>query len=203
MADELQALLDRIDEEGLKKAEARQSALLTQAQKEAEAIVAEAREQAAKIVSEAGREAELLRQKSEQALRQAARDVLLGVRAELAERVQQAVAGLLRESLDTTDLAAIVAQLCTAYPTNQGEQENIEVFLGAEKFDRLEAAVKAQLAGDLQKQCQLTPSKSITAGFKVAFSGKDVLYDFTDQALAEAIASHLSPRIAGIITGDD
>ncbi|NLF92858.1 MAG: hypothetical protein GX564_03135, partial [Oligosphaeraceae bacterium] len=158
MADELQALLDRIDEEGLKKAEAKQSALLTQAQKEAEAIVAEAREQAAKIVAEAGREAELLEQKSEQALRQAARDVLLGVRAELAGRVQQAVGVLLRESLDTKGVAAIIAQLCEAYLKSQGEQDNIEVLLGAEQFTALESAVKAQLADDLQKHCVLTPA---------------------------------------------
>jgi V/A-type H+-transporting ATPase subunit E len=200
MADELQALLDRIDEEGLKKAEAKKSALLTQAQKEADAIVADAREQAEKIISDAGREAELLRQKSEQALRQASRDVLLEVRAVLTERVQQAVGELLRHSLDAKDLGAIVAQLCTAYLQNQGTENNIEVLLGAEQFSALEAAVKAQLAADLQKNCVLTPAKEISGGFKLVFSGQDVLYDFTDQALAEAIALHLSPRIAGIIT---
>jgi len=200
MADELQALLDRIDEEGLKKAEAKQSALLTQAQKEADAIIADAREQAEKIISEAGREAQLLQQKSEQALRQAARDVLLGVRAALAGRVQQAVGELLRGSLDATGLGAIIAQLCAAYLHSQGEQDNIEVLLGAEQFSALEAAVKAQLAADLQKHCVLTPAKGLSGGFKLVFSGQDVLYDFTDQALAEAIALHLSPRIAGIIT---
>jgi len=203
MADELQALLDRIDEEGLKKAEAKQTALLTQAQKEAEAILAEAREQAAKIVSEAGREAGLLEQKSEQALRQSARDVLLGVRSELAERVQQAVRGLLKETIDVQGMTAIIAQLCTAFLSSQGEQGDLEVLLNAEQFAALQSAVKAQLASELQSRCILTPSKSITGGFKLVFSGNDVMYDFSEQALAEAIASHLSPRIAGIITSND
>lgn len=203
MADELQALLDRIDEEGLKKAEAKQTALLTQAQKEAEAILTEAREQATKIVSEASREAELLEQKSEQALRQAARDLLLGVRSELAERVEQAVAGLLKESLDVQGVATIIVQLCTSFLSSQGEQENLEVLLNAEQFAALESAVKAKLAKELQGRCILTPSKSIVSGFKLVFSGNDVMYDFSEQALAEAIAEHLSPRIAGIITSKD
>ncbi|MFA6929235.1 MAG: hypothetical protein WCT05_02830 [Lentisphaeria bacterium] len=200
MADELQALLNKIDEEGLKKAEAKRAVLLSQAQKEVETILADAKEQAEKMITDARREAELLEQNSEQALRQAARDVLLGLRSELEKRVRQVTEGLLKNSLSVKDLAGIIASLCNAYLTQQGEQANLEVLLEPGQLAELETAVKAELAADLQKRCTLSPAKNISGGFKLVFKGSDVLYDFTDQALAEAIAAHLSPRIAGILT---
>lgn len=200
MADELQALLNKIDEEGLKKTEVKRAALLSQAHKEAESILDEAREQAEKILADARREAQLLEQNSEQALRQAARDVLLGLRSELEKRVRQAVENLLKDALPAKDLAGIISSLCSSYLKEQGEQVRLEVLLESGQFAELEGAVKASLAEDLQKQCSLAPAKNLSGGFKLVFKGRDVLYDFSDQALAEAIAAHLSPRIAGILS---
>ncbi len=200
MADELQALLNKIDEEGLKKTEVKRAALLSQANKEAENILDEAREQAEKILADARREAQLLEQNSEQALRQAARDVLLGLRSEMEKRVRQAVENLLKDSLPGKDLAGIISSLCTSYLTGQGEQARLEVLLEPGQFAELEGAVKSSLAEDLRKRCSLAPAKNLSGGFKLVFKGSDVLYDFSDQALAEAIAAHLSPRIAGILT---
>ena len=202
MADELQALLNKIDEEGLKKTEAKRASLLSEAQKEADAIIEEGRQQAAKIVSEARREAQLLEQNSEQALRQAARNVLLSLRAELEKRVGQAAENLLHDSLSAKDLAGIVSNLCNSYLTGQGDQADLEVLLNSEQFTELESLLKASLAADLQKHCSFAPGKNLSGGFKLVFKGQDVLYDFSDKALAEAIAAHLSPKIAGILTED-
>ena len=200
MADELQALLNKIDEEGLKKTEVKRAALLSQANKEAESILDEAREQAEKILADARREAQLLEQNSEQALRQAARDVLLGLRSELEKRVRQAVENLLKDSLPAKDLAGIISSLCSSYLKEHGEQASLEVLLEPGQFSELEGVVKSRLSAELQKQCSLAPAKNLSGGFKLVFKGSDVLYDFSDQALAEAIAAHLSPRIAGILT---
>ena len=40
----------------------------------------------------------------------------------------------------------------------------------------------------------------VTNGFKLAFKDNDVLYDFTDQALADAVASYVGPRIAAALS---
>jgi V/A-type H+-transporting ATPase subunit E len=202
MADELQALLNKIDEEGLKKTEAKRASLLSEARKEADAIIEEGRQQAAKIVSEARREAQLLEQNSEQALRQAARNVLLSLRAELEKRVGQAAENLLHDSLSAKDLAGIIGNLCNSYLTGQGDQADLEVLLNAEQFAELDSLLKASLAADLQKHCNFAPGKNLSGGFKLVFKGQDVLYDFSDKALAEAITAHLSPKIAGILTED-
>ena len=74
MADELQALLDKINDEGIKKAEQQQQAILEQARQEAARIIARAKEQADTLTANAENNAALLTQKGEEALRQAARD---------------------------------------------------------------------------------------------------------------------------------
>jgi len=58
MADELQALLKKIDEEGLKKTEAKSAELLAQARLEADALLAQARAEGAELLEGARREAE-------------------------------------------------------------------------------------------------------------------------------------------------
>ena len=99
--------------------------MLSQAQTEADGILDEAREQAEKIVSDARREAQLIEQNSEQALRQAARNVLLGLRSELEKRVCLAVENLLKDGLPAKDLAGIIGSLCSAYLKEHGEQDNV------------------------------------------------------------------------------
>ncbi|NMA43631.1 MAG: hypothetical protein GX946_09655 [Oligosphaeraceae bacterium] len=199
MADELQALLQKIDEEGLKKTEAKSARLLAQAEQEAEAIVEQARAQGTEIIEAARREAELLRQNSEQALRQAARNVLLDLRRALEERLRQAVESLVQASLPSDQLAKVIATLCTAYLSGDGKEDRLEILLPEPQYKELEAAVNAALAADLRQNCELSPSRAISGGFKLVFKGKDVLYDFTDKALAETMAAYLSPKITGIL----
>ena len=120
MADELQALLDRIDRDGIKKAEAEQVRIIGEAREEADAIVAKAHEEADAIVAAAKAASATLQEKGEQALRQSARQVMLEVRAELERRVAQAATALMRETLKGEGLAQVVATLCQPWSSATG-----------------------------------------------------------------------------------
>jgi V/A-type H+-transporting ATPase subunit E len=193
-------LLKKIDEEGLKKTEAKSAELLAQARLEADALLAQARAEGAELLEGARREAELLRQNSEQALRQAARNVLLELRGVLEQRLRQAVESLMQASLPAEQLAQIIASLCTAYLAQGGKEDRLELLLPEQQYQELVGAVNAALAADLRQNCELSPSRSVTGGFKLLFKGSDVLYDFTDKALAETLTAHLSPKITGILS---
>lgn len=201
MAEELQALLEKINRDGLRKAEETKGQILAAARKEAEAIEAAAKVQAEKLIAEARREAELLQQKSEQALRQAARNVLLELRGELSGRVREAVTGLLQASLDTEATARIIADLCRGYVERNGAESRLEILVPAADLQVLESSVRAKLAENLRENVNLLPGKALSGGFTLRIKGSDVVYDFSDTALAEAIAAHLGPRIVAIIAG--
>jgi len=58
MAEELQSLLEKINQDGIKKAEAQKAAIVAAAEAEAAEIIANAQKEAAKIISAAQQEAE-------------------------------------------------------------------------------------------------------------------------------------------------
>lgn len=200
MADELQALLDRITDEELVKADTEKDKILAQARAEAAEITKQAKAEAAAIVDNAGKEAAMLTQKGEEALRQASRDVLLSLRSELEERVRAATEKMMRESMSGAGLTAIITKLIEGFVKSNGENDDIQVLLSSEDIGVVENAVKNSLTEDLRAHCTLSPSPSVSGGFKLVFQGSGVVYDFSDKSLAETVASYVSPRLASIIT---
>ncbi len=200
MADELQALFDRIDQDALQKADAERVKILEAAKAEAAKIVADAKEKAAGMIAEAEAENATMKQKSEEALRQSGREILLEVRAELEKRVAQAVSSVLKATTQGQALAGVIATLCSNYLAKNGAVDKISLLVPAAELAVLENSVKAQLAAELRAKVTLSPSKNLTGGFQLSFNGDDVVYDFSDAALAEAIAAHVSPALGALIT---
>lgn len=199
MADELQALLDRINEEGLKKADEERQAILEDARKEAKGIVAEAKSEAEGIVKEARKQADLLREKGEESLRQAARDVLLSLRQQLEQRVVAVAKDVAASGLSDVSVAPAVASLIKAFAAKEGAESNIEVLLSEEDLDTFAEAVKGALDEDLRERVNLAPVAGMRSGFKLSVSDSSVSYDFSDEALAEALGLFLNDRLSEIV----
>ena len=200
MADELQALLDKITEQELQKADEEKARILSQAKEEADYTVKKAKEEASSIVENAKREAAILQQKGEEALRQASRDVLLSLRSELEKRVKQAAETLLNANMKPATIADIVAKLIVNFIKADGSSDDIQVLLNPDDIAAVEEALKLALADNLRANCTLAPSHSVSGGFKLVFKESGVMYDFTDKALAETVAAGLGGKLASVIT---
>lgn len=200
MADELQGLLDRIRKEGLEQAAGEKEDLLRQAKAEAKAVVDKARAEAEQLVAAARQEAKLLREKGEQSLKQAARDVLLSLRGQLEGRVVEVARSLAAEACTPAAVAEIVAGLAAAYLEAEKEGR-LEIQIPASQADALRTALAARLGKDLAAHCDLAPVPGLGAGFRLVFSGQDIAYDFSDASLAETMASFLTPRFAATVAG--
>ncbi len=199
MADELQALLNRINEEGLKKADEARTQLIAQAKAEADAIVAKAKEEADATRSQAKADAQILAQKGEEALRHAARDIMLTLRQQLQERVREAALQTVRAAMDAQQLPQIITDVVTNYLAQGGAQDDLQVLLNPEQFETLSQAVSSKLGESLKKHCTFAPTPSVASGFKLVFKDNDVLYDFSDEALADTVAAFVGPRIAAAL----
>ena len=199
MAEEdLQALLERIREDGVERARRESEKILAEARAEADRIVREARERAEALTAEAERKAEESRVRGEQALRQAARDVVISLRGVLQQRVRALVRGMVREALAPERMGEIVVELARAYAASGMKVDRVEVLLPQERLTELRDGLLAALAEDLRRNTELNPT-DITGGFQVVFNGEDVVYDFSDDALAETLASFLNPALAELI----
>lgn len=201
MADELQALLDKINEEGLKKAEARQEEILAAAKTDAARILDEAKAESKRLVEAARREADMLRTKGEQSLQQAARDVLLSLREQLQERMQAVARAAVRETLDPARLAEILKTVIESFLESGDEEGDAVVHLNPDQEKEVRDFLEKQLADDLVARVEIAPVRTVSGGFRLQRKGEDVFYDFSDEALAEALTAFVNPRLAEIVAG--
>ena len=202
MADELQALLDRINDEGLQKAGTERERVLTAARDESRRLVAEAKTEAQKIVAEAHREADLLQSKGEESLRQAARDVLLSLRGELEVRVVAVAKAVAQASFDAATTGAVIGDLVRWFVQQDGAEGDFLARLSPAQADTIRQALAKGLDDDLRQRVELAPVPGLQGGFRLEFTGSDIVYDCSDTALAETLATFLNPKLAEIVTGN-
>ena len=199
MADQLQNLLDRINDQGIKKAEATAQGITENAQNEAKTIIKNAEEKAALIIKDAKQEAELQLTKGRESLSQAARDVLLSLREQLQSRMHTLLQQAVSKELSPKVRADIIDKLATSLAVS--EDNNFEVMIGSSNSKQLEEQIFNNLSDELKKNSSIKPVSHITGGFRLTTSGSDIVYDFSDEALAETMAEFLNPKLATIITG--
>jgi V/A-type H+-transporting ATPase subunit E len=199
MAEELQALLERINKQGVEKAEAEAEKIISHARKTAETTVKNARDEAAEIIAAAKADAELLTEKGRKSLAQAARDTLLSLRAVLQARMHSLVQACAGEAISGKALAEIIAELVGQYASATDKDEHFNIQISAKEKADVEKYLLSALGADLQKRSTVTPVPHLEGGFRLDFSGKDVIYDFSDAALAEVLCEFVNPRLAEII----
>jgi V/A-type H+-transporting ATPase subunit E len=201
MADELQALLERIQSEGLKKADGEREEILAAARRDAEALLAEAKSQAKQITDQATRDAALTENKGKEALQQAARDTMLSLREQLQKCLKTVVGACAREGLTPEAMSTLIVELAQAYLKSDNASASLEVLLNPAQLEQLQAGLMSRLGEQLRSQAELKPVAEIEGGFRLSFSGEDVNYDFTDEALAETLCEFLNPKLAELVRG--
>jgi V/A-type H+/Na+-transporting ATPase subunit E len=199
MAEELQSFLNRIHQEGIKSGEDEAQKIIADAQAKAELILKRAKTEGEEIVNRAKKDADNLVNHGKEALRLAARDTLLGLRHELQTRMQTVFQDLAGEALSPDAIAGILGDIIRSYQTADTDSFKMEVLLPSERCQELEAALKARLADSLVKQCSIAPAPGIRGGFQLRLEGDEILYDFSDEALAEAMGTFLSPKLVALL----
>jgi V/A-type H+-transporting ATPase subunit E len=198
MADDLQSLLDRIQKDGVDKAQAEARQIVESAKAQAVRLLAEAQAQASQIRKTAEEQAAQTQERSISALRQAARDVVLGLQETLAETLQRLAVRKIESALTTETLQALLVEVVRAYFHSPNPQP-IELLVPAAQQQQLTAYFMAQFHDALAQGLTLQGDRSLLAGFKVSIVANHVEHDFTPVALAEAFSRLLRPQLGEIV----
>ena len=99
MAEELQGLLERIQEEGVKKADSEKERIITEAKSDAEKILADAKKKSEKIIKKSEEDAKRNEERAASTVRQAARDIILALNDELQTRLTNVVKECIGEAM--------------------------------------------------------------------------------------------------------
>lgn len=189
MAEELQQLLEKIQRDGVEKADAEAAAILAKAKADADAILKDAEAKAAARRDEAEADARAFEDRARKTISQAARDTVLDVKAAL---------GRLLENLLAKDVAAAlanpdeVARLALAAVKALGA-DAVDVAAGA----KLAAALKAQAAA--LKDFTLVTDEALGTDFSVRLDGGRVEHAYTGEVIAAELAKRLRPDLAALL----
>ena len=190
MAEELQQLLEKIQRDGVDKANAEAAAIVAKAKAEAEALVKKAQEAAAAAEAKGKADAEAYAARARETIAQAARDTVLKVKNDVTKLLTKLLAQDVSASLATEAVplaAAAVKELVTG--------SGAEVAASAKLVD----ALRAQLAAQAQNGVKVVADEMTGAGFTVKLDNGRVEHDFTDAAISEALAQRLRADLAKLL----
>jgi len=196
MADELQNLLEKINAEGVKKAEAERETILSSARKEAEKTLADARKEAERIVAEASAESESLRQRAESAIKQAARDILLELKSELEARLDAAVRDATAQALSPELMAGLVRELTAKFVADPDSE--VSVRCAIKDRDALDSALRDALKDSLVKNPRLLGDHTLAGGLEVGVDGERTYFDFSLEAIGDIVSDYVGERVAAV-----
>lgn len=197
MAEELQSLLDRINAEGIKKAEMEAARIIENAKKQAQEIRSNAETQAAATVRDAAEQAAVLESRAEAAIRQAARDVLLELQNELQKRIEKAVAGAAEEALTPQFMAGLIQSMAAQFAASP--DTDLTVLAAVKDAAELDGILKSALTGSFCSQPRVFASAGIKGGMEVSFRDGKLYFDFTSDAITELVAAYIGPRLGAML----
>ena len=199
MAEELKALIEKIQEEGVNTAREKARKIEEEARRQAEAITAKARKDADSILVKAKEDIAKAEEGSRASLRQAGRDLILSLRKEIASTLDKIILSKVRDNLTHEDIAKI---LVTLIKGSSGKGEGaVLVTLNKDDLEKVEKALTGELGSALKKGVKLSSSEDFRAGFTISYDSGRSYYDFTDQALAEYLAGSMKPKLAQLLKG--
>lgn len=212
----IEALIEQLREQGVQKGRNEASRIIEDAEKEAELLLKQAQEEAEQLLTQARKEAAQRRQAGEDALKMAARDLLLDVKESLARSFTDQVDRLIQQQMNNQEfMQRMILELVGRVRDQSGLNEAavVEVllpdnFIGLDelrrnaseyKEGRLSQFVQSLSAELLREGVSFNSHKG--EGIRVRLVGQEVEVDLTDQAIAKLLLRHLQPRFRALLEG--
>jgi len=186
--EDLQSLLEKINREGIEKADAAAKQIVDAAKVQAKAILQKAQDEAARAKADADREAAAYAERAKESVGQAARDVVLGV----GDAVSALLEKILFKEVDKvlSDEKTVLNLVSTAIKDLTGPGE---ITCGS----TLARALSAQLAA--AGTFTVVTDETLGVGFTVRIDGGRIEHAFTGEVIAAELAKRLRPDLAELL----
>lgn len=203
MAAELQSLLEKIQSEGVEKAREQAASIIAEAEQAAAAKIAEAEKAAEARLAKAEADAAVLRERSIQAVRQAARDVVLDVGQSIRQTLERVLLKDIDATLSGDFLETFLATLVKGFAASPDAANGIEALVPPDQAERLAAYAKARLASAVAGGLRISPDRDVKAGIRVMLADGRIEHDFTDAAIQAAMSRLMSSALTAMVFGEE
>ena len=184
--EDLQGLLEKINRDGVEKAEAEAKKIIDAARAKADALVKDALAKADQSKADAEKASAAYAERAAETIRQSARDIVIGVKDSVTALLESLLAKNVEKALD--DSAAQIVTDAIKDMTGPGE-----IRCGA----KLAATLNSQLS--TLNSFTLTTDEALGAGFTVKLDGGRVEHDFTAATISTELAKRLRPDLAKLL----
>ena len=195
---QLQELIDKIKKDGVSSAEASSAKIIAEAERKAASIIDEAQKKSDDMLKNARAEIARLEKASDDAVKQASRNMLISFRDSLTKELDAFIQAESAKAYSKDLLSNLIPETVKAWAKNSDASE-LSVLLSEKDLKALEGELKAALKAEIAKGLELKSDKSLTAGFRIGVNNGAAFYDYSAEAVAELFAAYLNPRVAALM----
>ena len=195
---QLQDLIDQIKKDGVEAAETEAEAIVKAAKENAKQIIADAQAQADKILSHAKVETERMTKSSEDAIRQAGRNLLISFRESVTRELNAIIGENVTAVYSSDAFAELIISIVESW-ANKPDAEDIAVILNTQDLNKLEETLLAVLKEKMLKGITLKANDNFDGGFRVAVNNGSAYYDYSAEAVVDMLSNYLSPKVTELL----
>ncbi len=195
---QLGELIDQIKKEGVETAEAEAKAILKSAKAEAQKIVADAEASAQKILSNAKSENERMVKSSEDAIRQAGRNLLISFRESVSKELNVILSENVNAVYSSESLSELIINVVEEW-AKKPDAEDIAVILNSDSLKALEENILAGLKEKMLGGVTLKANDNFDGGFRISVNNGSAYYDYSAEAVVDMLSNYLSPKVTELL----
>lgn len=195
---QIQELIDQIKKDGVSVAEKEAAAIINSANEQAQRIISSAQAQSEKIILDAKNDNERMIKSSEDAIRQAGRNLLLSFRESVLRELEVIINETVTGVYSSERLSEIIINVVETW-ADKPETESIEVILNSETLTELEQNILAGIKARLTNGVTLKANDNFNGGFRISVNNDCVYYDYSTEAVVDMLSSYLNPKVAELL----
>ena len=195
---QLQELIDKIKKDGVDAAANEAEAILQNANAEAQKIVNNAKAEADKILADAKAENERMVKSSEDAIRQAGRNLLISFRESVTRELNAVLNSNVTAVYSSEAMAQLIINVVEGFAAKP-DADNVSVIINSDTLKSLEQIVLAGIKEKMLKGVTLKANDNFDGGFRISANNGSVYYDYSTEAVVEMLSNYLSPKVTELL----
>ena len=194
---QVQELIDKIKNDGIKTATDEANRIKAKAEAEANQIVESAKKEAEKIISSGKIEAEKAENAGIAALQQASRNLILVFKDEIQAIIDKIINDVVRANYSEDVLKAALPEIIKNWAAKGAD--SLSLILPENEISKIEGFLTDKIKNEIGKGVELKSSRKLSYGFHLSNKEGSVYYDFSSEAVAGLLSAYLNPKLASLL----
>ena len=135
---------------------------------------------------------------SEDAIRQAGRNLLISFRESVARELKAIVGENVAAAYSSKEFVQLIIKTVECW-ASKSEAEDLSVILSTEDLKALENEVLSGLKDKMLKGVDLKANDNFDGGFRIAVNNGAAYYDYSAAAVVEMLSNYLSPKVTALL----